>query len=244
MIFIGTSGYNYLHWWNDVFYPSKLPQRKWLEFYSKYFDTVELNITFYRLPTKNAFESWYQRTPDQFVFSTKGSRFITHIKRLKNCGEPLSLFLNLTSSLKEKLGIILWQLPPRFKVDLRRLEEFSELLLSFPTSKKIPQAFEFRDESWLQSEVIKILKKFNFSLCISHGLGLPIKEEITSNIVYLRLHGGEILYGSNYSEDQLRQWAKKIRKWEEDGRTIFVYFNNDAHGYAVKNAITLKEILS
>jgi uncharacterized protein YecE (DUF72 family) len=243
MIFIGTSGYNYTHWGNDVFYPSELPEKKWLEFYATYFNTVELNVTFYRLPTKKAFESWYMRTPSQFLFSIKGSRFITHIKRLKDCQEPLALFLDRASCLKEKLGVILWQLPPRFKVDLKRLEEFFLLISKIPISKKIPHAFEFRDDSWFCSQVFMILERFNFSFCISHGSGIPMMEKITSNIIYLRLHGGKLLYGSNYSENELKNWAKKIQSWKENGKIIFVYFNNDAYGFAIKNAMTLKRLL-
>ena len=124
MILIGTSGYNYPHWWNGVFYPSDLPQRKWLEYYAEYFDTVELNVSFYRLPKKEVFEGWYKRTPKHFLFAVKGSRFITHIKRLKDCRDPLSLLFEHASPLKEKLGVVLWQLPPRFKFQKERLEEF------------------------------------------------------------------------------------------------------------------------
>jgi uncharacterized protein YecE (DUF72 family) len=132
MIFIGTSGYNYPHWWNGVFYPADLPQKKWLEFYAEYFDTVELNVSFYRLPRKEVFEGWYKRTPKKFVFAVKGSRFITHIKRLKDCRDPLSLLLDHASPLKEKLGVVLWQLPPQFKFQKERLEEFCVLLSTLP----------------------------------------------------------------------------------------------------------------
>ncbi len=244
MILIGTSGYNYPHWGNGVFYPSELPEKRWLEFYSEYFNTVELNVTFYRLPTKKIFEGWYKRTPKHFIFAIKGSRFITHIKRLKDCGQSLELFLDRACCLREKLGVILWQLPPRFKVNKERFKEFSTLLSKVPISKKISYAFEFRDESWFCREIFNTLKDFNFSLCISHGSGLPMKESITSNVIYIRLHGGEILYGSNYSEDELMQWAEKIKSWNDKGKTIFVYFNNDAYGFAVKNAMRLKKILS
>ncbi len=243
MIFIGTSGYNYPHWWGGVFYPSSLPQRKWLEFYSDYFDTVELNVSFYRLPKKETFKSWFKRTPRGFSFAVKGSRFITHIKRLKDCREPLSLFLEHASFLKWKLGCLLWQLPPRFKFQKERLEEFCVLLSTLPHSKILRHAFEFRDESWFCSEAFKILEEFNFAFCIAHGSGLPFMEKITSSFIYLRLHGGEILYGSNYSDKELKLWAKKINDWTKSGKDIFVYFNNDAYGFAVKNALTLKKMV-
>ena len=244
MVFIGTSGYNYPHWWNGVFYPSDLPQKKWLEYYTRFFDTVELNVSFYRLPQKEAFGGWYNRTPKHFLFAVKGSRFITHIRRLKDCREPLSLLFDHASSLKEKLGVMLWQLPPRFKFKVERLEEFCVLLSTLPRSKLHRHVFEFRDESWFCNEAFRILEEFRFAFCIAHGSGLPFAERITSNFVYLRLHGGEWLYGSDYSEKELKQWAGKIQGWEKKGKIVFAYFNNDAYGFALKNALTLKKLVS
>jgi len=244
MVFIGTSGYNYPHWWNNVFYPSDLPQKKWLEFYAQSFNTVELNVSFYRLPTKEVFQSWYKRTPKKFSFSVKGSRFITHIKRLKDCREPLSLFLDHASPLKEKLGSMLWQLPPRFRFQKERLEQFCVLLSTLPRAKLFRHAFEFRDESWFCQEAFRMLEEFNFALCMAHGSGLPLIETATSDFVYLRLHGGEVLYGSNYSDKELKQWAEKVRNWRRKRKIIFVYFNNDAYGFAIKNALLLKKMIS
>ena len=152
---VGTSGYNYPHWWNGVFYPSELSQRKWLEFYAGHFDTVELNVSFYRLPKKEVFESWYKRTPEGFLFSVKGNRYITHVKRLKDCREPVTLLLDHASPLKEKMGILLWQLPPRFKFKKERLEEFCVLLSTLPRSKRLRHAFEFRDQTWLCREAFR-----------------------------------------------------------------------------------------
>jgi uncharacterized protein YecE (DUF72 family) len=243
MAYIGTSGYNYPHWWDGVFYPSNLPQKKWLEYYTQFFNTVELNVSFYRLPKKEAFEGWHKRTPKHFLFAVKGSRFITHIKRLKDCREPLSLFLDHASPLKEKLGMVLWQLPPRFKFQRERLVEFCVLLSTLPRSKFHRHAFEFRDESWFCNEVFQILDEFRFAFCIAHGSGLPFLERITSNAIYLRLHGGEVLYGSNYSDKELNQWSDKIQNWENKGKTVFIYFNNDAYGFAIKNALTLKKMV-
>jgi uncharacterized protein YecE (DUF72 family) len=244
MILIGTSGYNYPHWWNEIFYPPSLPQKKWLEYYAEHFDTVELNVSFYRLPKKEVFEGWHKRTPIGFSFAVKGSRFITHIKRLKDCREPLSLLLDHASPLREKLGVVLWQLPPRFRFQKERLEEFCILLSTLPRSKRLRHAFEFRDESWFCQEAFRILEEFHFAFCIAHGSGLPFTERITSDFTYLRFHGGEVLYGSNYSDRELQQWAGKIQGWKKKGKTVFVYFNNDAHGFAVKNALTLKKFLS
>jgi uncharacterized protein YecE (DUF72 family) len=244
MVFIGTSGYNYPHWWSGVFYPSDLPQKKWLEYYSGFFDTVELNVSFYRLPQKEAFGGWYKRTPKHFLFAVKGSRYITHIRRLKDCREPLSLLFDHASPLKEKLGVMLWQLPPRFKFKNDRLEEFCVLLSTLPRSKLHRHVFEFRDESWFCNEAFRILEEFRFAFCIAHGSGLPSEERLTSNFVYLRLHGGEWLYGSNYSEKELKQWAAKIQDWEKKGKIVFAYFNNDSYGFAIKNALTLRKLVS
>jgi len=244
MVLIGTSGYNYPHWWNGVFYPSDLPQRKWLEFYAGHFDTVELNVSFYRLPKKEVFEGWYKRTPKKFYFAVKGSRYITHIKRLKDCREPLTLLSENASPLKEKFGVVLWQLPPRFKFQKDRLEAFCVLLSTLPRAKRIRHTFEFRDESWLCEEAFRILEEFSFAFCIAHGSGLPFVDRVTSDFVYLRLHGGEVLYGSNYSDKELKRWAEKIEGWTEKGKDVFVYFNNDAYGFAIKNALTLKKILA
>jgi uncharacterized protein YecE (DUF72 family) len=143
-IWIGTSGYYYKHW-QGVFYPLKLPQRKQLEYYSQFFDTVELNVTFYRLPQEKAFLSWYERTPKDFLFTIKGSRFITHIKRLKDCTEPVKRFFEKASLLKEKLGMILWQLPPNFKCNLNRLKDFLDALYPYTDYH---HTFEFRHPSW------------------------------------------------------------------------------------------------
>ena len=244
MVFIGTSGYNYPDWWNGVFYPSDLPQRKWLEFYAKHFNTVELNVSFYRLPKKEVFESWYKRTAKGFVFCVKGSRFITHIKRLKDCREPLSLLLEHASPLKEKLGALLWQLPPKFPFDKQRLEQFCILLSTLPRSKNLRHVFEFRDESWFCQEARRVLGEFHFAFCTAHGSGLPLMEPLTSDFVYLRLHGGEVLYGGDYSDTELKRWAERLKEWGEKGQSAFVYFNNDAYGFAIKNALTLKKIVS
>jgi len=241
-LLVGTSGYNYRHWWNGVFYPRELPQKRWLEFYSQFFDTVELNVSFYRLPKRETFEGWYQRTPEHFLFSVKGSRFITHIKRLKDCHEPLQAFFDHAHGLKEKLNVVLWQLPPKFKVNLERLDGFCSLLADISTSSPVRQSFEFRDESWFCPEVYGLLEKHNFSLCLAHSSILPSVERVTTDFTYIRFHGGACLYGSNYSEGELRDWSKRIGVWLGEGMNVYSYFNNDAFGFAVKNALTLKEL--
>jgi uncharacterized protein YecE (DUF72 family) len=243
-VFVGTSGYNYRHWWNGVFYPKTVPQKGWLEFYSQFFETVELNVTFYRLPNRKTFEGWYQRTPGNFLFSIKGSRFITHVKRLKDCQEPLEAFFDHALGLKEKLNVILWQLPPTFKLNLARVREFCSLLGGIFASNPVRQAFEFRHGSWFCPEVYGILEKHNFSLCLAHSSVLPSVERTTAEFVYIRFHGGESLYGSNYSEGELRDWSERIGGWHKEGLDVYSYFNNDAFGFAVKNALTLRELLN
>ncbi len=241
-LYIGTSGYSYPHW-TGIFYPEKLSQSKWLEFYAKHFDTVELNVTFYRLPQEKVFENWFKRTPKDFLFVIKGSRFITHVKKLKNCREPLDLLILRTKLLKEKLGIILWQLPPslRFEEGDRRLEEFLKLFRV--QSPKLRASFEFRHQSWFRKEVYDLLKKYNCALCIADSTSFPKEEVITADFVYIRFHGGAELYGSNYSDKELKKWAGKIKKWQKQGLDIYCYFNNDAYGYAIKNAKTLREMV-
>jgi uncharacterized protein YecE (DUF72 family) len=243
-VFVGTSGYNYRHWWNGVFYPKALPQKGWLEFYSQFFDTVELNVSFYRLPNRKTFEGWYQRTPGHFLFSVKGSRFITHVKRLKDCREPLETFFEHAQGLKEKLSVVLWQLPPTFKLNLERVTEFCSLVGDVFASKPARQVFEFRDGSWFCPEVYGLLKGHNFSLCVAHSSVLPYVERATADFVYIRFHGGESLYGSNYSERELRDWSGRIEGWLKAGLDVYSYFNNDAFGFAVKNALALRELLS
>jgi len=241
--FIGTSGYDYRHWWDGVFYPREIPQKKWLQFYSKKFNSVELNVSFYRLPTKQTFESWYERTPGDFVFSVKGSRFITHVKKLTNCEEPLNLFFENARDLKEKLGVVLWQLPPNLHFNSDKLATFCRLLMQNETAREHRHAFEFRHQSWFCDEVYELLRRFNFSLCIAHSARWPYDEIVTADYVYLRFHGGEMLYGSNYSEEELANWASRAKVWLSEGKDIYAYFNNDAYGYAVVNALRFRELL-
>jgi len=238
-IYIGTSGYQYYHW-RGLFYPENLISYKWLEYYAKFFKTVELNVTFYRLPPESAFKGWSRRTPKDFIFVLKGSRFITHVKKLNNIREATKLFFDRAKLLKEKLGIVLWQLPPGWKVNADRLEKF----LKFVSKDKIRQAFEFRNETWFCSEVYKLLKKYRAGLVIADSPYYPKIEKITANFVYLRFHGGRVLYGSEYSKKELTEWAKKIKKWLRRGLDVYVYFNNDANAYAVKNARELVKLLN
>ena len=213
-IYIGTSGWHYPHW-EGIFYPENLSQSRWLEHYVNFFDITELNVTFYRLVKKKVFENWYKRTPKKFHFVVKGSRFITHIKQLKNCKEPLDLFIQNAKRLREKLAVILWQLPPSYKKNLKILETFCKLV----KKTKISQAFEFRNQTWFDREVYNLLKEYNFCLCIAHSGRFPCVKEITSDSVYLRFHGGTSLYSGNYSDRELKDWARFIKQFKDKDNT-------------------------
>lgn len=241
-IYIGTSGFTYQHW-RGIFYPQELSQTKWLEFYTQHFQTVEINASFYHQMSKKVYEGWAKRTPQDFVFGVKGSRFITHIKRLKDCHEPLRNFFGSVSGLGEKLGVVLWQLPPRWGADEKRLASFLSMIdnLRF---KNIRHAFEFRDKSWLSPSIYSVLKDYNVALVIQDSPYWPTAEIITADFTYLRFHGRESLYGSCYNKEELKDWAEKIRTWQKANLTVYAFFNNDAHGYAVRNAKELKELLN
>lgn len=239
-ILIGTSGYSYQHW-KKIFYPPKLSSNKWLEHYSQHFNSVELNMTFYRLPKIETFASWHKRTPTYFRFATKGSRFITHIKRLKDCQEPLRLFFSRSAYLNEKLICILWQLPPSFKFDLERLKYFVKELKKYP---KYLYSIEFRNPTWFNHNTYRFLRDENINICIADSPSFPYEEIITSNFLYLRFHGGKTIYGSEYSIDELKQWRTKVVEWLKDANTLFAFFNNDYRGFAVKNALKFKELIN
>lgn len=232
---IGTSGWTYPHW-KKVFYPVNWPKSRWLEYYVQHFDTIELNATFYRLPKPKTFENWNARTPDHFLWALKASKYITHTKRLKDPGEPLDRFYTAASGLKEKLGPILFQLPPSLPFDDR---EFGRFCQSLHRSRR--HTLEVRHPSWISDRLFAILKNYNIAFCIADTAGrYPYHEVVTADFIYVRLHGSKKLYASEYSEGELQTWAEKIKAW---GKDTYLYFDNDFSGYAVKNARRLKEIL-
>lgn len=240
--YIGTSGYSYPHWAKGVFYPKGLNQDKWLEFYCEHFDSVELNVTFYRLPQQKAFASWYKRTPKGFIFAVKGSRFITHIKKLSDIEQPLQLFFKRVEALKEKAAVILWQFAPSFKKDEARLVKFLAQLKKY---KGYRHAFEFRHQSWFLKEVDDALASHNCALVCADYPDFAKELHPTDGFCYIRRHGaGAGLYSGCYSEAQLRKDAKILTKENRAKRDVFIYFNNDAYGWAVKNAHTLKDMLN
>lgn len=236
-IYIGTSGWSY-DWKN--FYPKELPKKQQLPFFAAHFPTVEINYSFYRLPSISSFKKWKEETPDYFLFALKLSRYITHIKRLKGVKAACNKFVTRAEKLSSKLGPILVQLPDNFHCDLARLERFLESI----KEKKLKLAFEFRHESWYSKEIIALLRSYKAAMVFSHAKEFPYPkdEPVTANFSYLRLHGPKRVYGSLYGKSNLKKWADKIQKWKRKG-DVFVYFNNDMHGYAVKDAKTLALLL-
>ena len=235
--YIGTSGWHYEHW-RGLFYPEKLSKPKWLEFYAQHFNTVELNNSFYHLPSEKAFINWRQSSSRGFVFAVKVSRFITHIKRLKNVEEPLQNFLSRADLLQDKLGPLLYQLPPGMKRNDETLESFLSIL-----PRQCRHVFEFRHESWLDDRVFDILKRYNAGLCIFDMPDLTCPVVATADFGYVRFHGSTGLYWSCYSDEELSKWAKKIAEMGEKLKAVYIYFNNDAGAYAIQNAKSLTQLL-
>ncbi len=238
---VGTSGFSYAHWGKGVFYPPHLSRDKWLEFYSSVFDTVEINFTFYRLPSKNTLSNWYNRTPADFVFTLKGSRFITHVKRLRDCSDAVELLLNRAELLDEKLEVVLWQVPPDFQVDVEVLDDFCSMLQQ-GRRKGLRHSFEFRHGSWFNPQVYEVLKKHGMALCIADSSRWQKRDIITADYLYLRFHGRPT-YRSSYPDDILLSVARRIKRWRKRGLDTYTYFNNDANGYAVFNARTISKLV-
>ncbi len=228
----------YRHW-REVFYPPKLAQSKWLEFYTRHFPTVELNSSFYRLPTEKAFSNWHQTSPEGFIYAVKVSRFITHIKRLKDVEEPIQTFLSRARLLKEKLGPLLYQLPPNMHRNDERLDSFLCLL-----PKELRHVLEFRHESWLDEGVFEMLRQHNVGFCVFDMPGLSCPLVATADFAYIRFHGSSGLYYSCYSDGELEDWARRISELARSLDAVYIYFNNDAEGYAIENAQLLAQKLA
>ena len=233
---IGTSGWYYYHW-SGLFYPQEMPKNKWFEYYCQHFDTVEINNTFYQLPKETSLKSWYKKAPEKFIYTVKANRYITHIKRLKDAGEPLARFLNAISLLKETLGPVLYQLPPGFHKDLDRLEDFLELLPKEPAA-----VFELRHKSWFSEDTYKLLEEFGAGFCTHDMPGIISPRIITGKIIYIRFHGPTGRYAGNYCQSLLQNWADWIAQNIKKVRKVYVYFNNDYNAYAVSNAKQLREL--
>jgi uncharacterized protein YecE (DUF72 family) len=236
---IGTSGYNYSHW-RGPFYPERFAAAKMLAFYVERFDTVELNTTFYRLPPKTAVEQWRNSSPPDFLFAAKGSRFITHMKKLKDPAPALERYFDHIGGLREKLGPIVFQLPPFWQIDVPRLEAFVEAL---PQGHRY--AFEFRNETWHEGRVYDLLSRRNLAFCPFDIGGYQSPVLVTADFAYVRLHGpGPGKYQGSYSDEALAGWASRIETWGRELRAVYMYFDNDMSGYAVGDALRLRKLVT
>lgn len=236
-IHIGTSGWNYDHW-RGPFYPEELPTHQWLDYYSERFHTVEVNNTFYQLPKKSTFRQWREASPAGFIFAVKASRYITHMKKLKEPKESLCNFLENVRLLEDKLGPILFQLPPNWKFNEERLAAFLELL-----PDEFQYTFEFRDQRWINDRACQLLREKNIALCIYELAGYLSPGEVTADLVYLRLHGPGDKYQGKYNDETLGKWAETFRQWANQGKDVYCYFDNDQLGYAAMNALELREMV-
>lgn len=237
---IGTSGWHYEHW-RGVFYPDDLAKRRWLSFYMERFPTVELNNSFYRQPKDTTWDGWRKAAPEGFRFAVKANRFLTHVKRLSDCADPLGRFLKGAERLREALGPILYQLPPGFHrtdENVGRLDEFLELLPG-----RHSHVFEFRHDSWFREETMSQLRRHKAALCSYDMPGMDCPLEATAPIGYMRFHGTGERYSGNYTDKMLEEWARRLDDLGRDLDELYVYFNNDAQGFAVANAEKLAELL-
>jgi uncharacterized protein YecE (DUF72 family) len=240
VIRIGCSGWNYAHWRGGVFYPPRLPARSWLDFYARRFDTVEINMTFYRLPKVEIVQRWVDESPPGFVFAVKASRYLTHVKRLQDVGPGLATFFDRLGPLLDspKLGPLLWQLPPNFRRDDDRL---AEALTALPPGR---HCFEFRHESWFREEVYDLLREHGVALVIADRPEVHAFQEhlLTADWTFVRFHAGSRGHRGNYSEGELREWAARLGAWRERG-DVYAYFNNDWEGFAIRNGLRLQRLL-
>lgn len=238
---IGCSGWSYKDWRGD-FYPEKMPQREWLAHYAETFDTVEINNTFYRLPSEDAVKGWIDQTPKGFEYAVKASRYLTHVKKLKNLETygKTRLFNSLAPMQKaKKLGVILWQLPPNFHRNDERLASALGAL-----EEGCSHAFEFRHPSWFCDDVYSALSERNVALVMADDPEMPFQDhgELTADFIYIRFHRGSRGRDGNYAPTEIGAWAKRIAEWRKK-RGVWAYFNNDQSGHAFRNATALREKL-
>ena len=232
---VGTSGYQYRHW-RGVLYPAGLPQREWLPQYAQFFDTVEMNATFYRLPTAEAVDRWRSIVPRGFTFAVKGSRYLTHLKRLLDAETGLDRFYGPVSRFGAKLGPVLWQLPPHMKPDLPRLDRFLERV---PAGRHV---VEFRHEGWYSEETCDVLDRHGAAFC-EHDAVRRAPPRLTGGFRYVRFHGTTGRYSGRYGVEALRPFAAELLAWTARGGDAFVYFNNDLGGHAVHDALGLLALI-
>jgi uncharacterized protein YecE (DUF72 family) len=234
---VGCSGWQYRHWRGD-FYPAELPTDRWLGHYAAIFDTVELNNSFYRLPPASAFAAWGRRVPARFRFAVKASRYLTHLRKLREPDEPLERLWSHARHLGDRLGPMLYQLPPHWNRDPERLVAFLERVPS-----RRAQAIEFRDRSWYDPAIYDLLERHGVALCLHDMSGSASDVRPVGPFVYLRLHGSGARYGGRYPDEVLERWAERLIGWSSDGLRCWVYFNNDVGGHAPRDALRLRAML-
>jgi uncharacterized protein YecE (DUF72 family) len=236
-LFVGTSGWVYKGW-AGTFYPKEVPAKEHLGFYASNFNTVEINASFYRLPTETMVRGWRERAPKGFIFAVKGSRFITHMKKLNAEPESIEIFFERATLLREHLGPILWQLPPNLHYDPSRLESFLSKL-----PKPFRYAVEFRHPSWINAETFAVLRKHNAAHVSLSSMGMPMDLTITAEFIYIRFHGLKGGFAHDYTREELKPWAEHCRAALHDGLKVYAYFNNDANTRAPGNAKMLPEMI-
>jgi len=235
---IGCSGWIYRHW-RGLFYPEKLAQHRWFAHYAETFETVELNTSFYHLPKPETFAKWRDQAPPGFRYAVKAPRFITHMKKLKDCAEPVEEFLRRARNLGAAIGPVLYQLPPRWACNPDRLGEFIALL-----PRDLLHVFEFREKSWLTAEVLALLETRGVSFCVHDMPGLATERWASGPIAYVRFHGGVGKYWGRYPDEGLLSWTDWIVAEANSGRDVWCYFNNDIDGHAIHDALTLRAMVA
>lgn len=235
---MGTSGWNY-DAWRAVFYGQR-PKNEWLGFCARHFSAIEVNATFYRLQNRETFERWRAETPPDFRFAIKANRYLTHNKKLKDPLSPIRIERERALGLGSKLAAIVWQLPHNFRKNVTRLDSFTRALWNW---RRVRHAIEFRHESWFDEDVAACLREHRIAVCQSDAADWPLWNAITTDLVYVRLHGHTVTYASAYSDAELRAWARKARRWLKEGRDVHVYFDNDAFGHAPRDALRLLDMM-
>ena len=234
---VGCSGWQYKHW-RGAFYPAELPLTQWFDYYAAHFDTVEINNSFYRLPERSTFAAWARRAPAPFEFAVKASRFLTHMKKLKDPEEPLHRLFDRMRGLGTHLGPVLYQLPPGFKVDIDRLRAFLTML-----PPGVRHVLEFRDPTWYSPDVRELLERVNVALCLHDMPGSATGCTRVGPFVYVRFHGADAKYAGTYSTRRLARWAEWLQEQRRGGTDVYAFFNNDVGGHAPRDAVTLRSML-
>lgn len=234
---IGCSGWEYKHWRGD-FYPAEIKRTAWFDYYASRFDTVEINNSFYRLPEVATFKKWAERAPSRFRFAVKASRYLTHLKKLKEPEQPVERLFNRMRELGPHLGPVLYQLPPNFKLDRQRLEHFLHVIPA-----DVLQVVEFRDPSWYTDDVSALLERHQIARCLHDMKGSATGHERVGPFVYVRFHGASGTYTGDYSDARLERWAEWLTAQRRAGVDVYAYFNNDVGGHAPRNAMTLRRLV-